>query len=228
MSTRSTAKPYGRMDPELYTLTSNEVSKRPMTITMNEHLVSNFGPTPSKSQKEADHQDPKRKYQSTFTLFAGHGRGAAWMKATPRPDKAVLTQANQNSISEASKGVPKAPRPKDLRPLHALSVDEFLDLCAHHSADQIASAYGIKAGTVRSYLSDVVRAKARAQGRRRKDVKSELNLRRVAAGAIPTIDRRDGVRVSCARTGLFKVATSTATVSRGRTESCATSSRCGR
>ena len=61
-----------------------------------------------------------------------------------------------------------------------MPIDAFFDLFAHHDHTEIAVAYDVTPGSVRSFLSSRVTEKALRDKTSRKAVKDELNVRREA------------------------------------------------
>ena len=78
--------------------------------------------------------------------------------------------------------------------LRLIPINEVFELYSTQTYPAIAVQYNLKKNTVRHYLSCMVRRKAKAEKRTRKDVKDELNARRLRNGVIKDINGLYGVR----------------------------------
>lgn len=113
---------------------------------------------------------------------------------SPRPMRMRNAQVGGSKSTETAASAAIQPHLEPTGPLHALSVDDFLQLCAFYTSDRIATAYDVQVYTVHARLSKAIRIKASEREMTIEQAKEELNLVRKANDAIPVIDGRYGVR----------------------------------
>lgn len=142
-------------------------------------------PRPAARHRAIPPTDQKPVLRAVIVEFS-----SAPLAATP----AASSKNRPDTTSELhASGTKGTSRVKPFRTLKSLSPDEFMDIAADTPAAQIATQCDVKIKSVWAQLSKMVRQKADNENRRVQDVKNDLNVRRVASGVIPAVDRGYGV-----------------------------------